>query len=241
MVKKLLLSAVLTTFLSAEQGNIKDKLTAKFPNLGKVEIQKTQVGELYEVKTQEGIIYTDGEVWVVGNIIDFDGNNLTKQKEDKLGAVAGIDPSLVEKLDLSKAFKIGNGKHQVILITDPECPWCRQAEDILKGGDITQYVFFAPMEKVQTQQGEKDFHKKARPLALNILCSDAKDQVRVYRETFEGKFDSLKNLKSCDAGIAALNTTKNLAEELVPYTRPIVIVDGRVILGADPIIRELIK
>lgn len=241
MKKSLILSIALATLLSADTAAIKEKLTSKFPNLGKVTIQKTQVGELYEVKTEEGVIYTDGNVWVVGNIIDFDGNNLTVQKEDRLGTAAGVNPDLLEKLDLSKALKIGNGKHQVILITDPECPWCRQAEDMLKGGDVTQYVFLAPLEKIQTAQGERDFHLKARPLSLNILCSDTKDQERVYRETFEGKFDTLKDLKSCDAGVAALNTTKSLAEELVPYTRPIVIVDGKIILGADPIIRELIK
>lgn len=236
-----MLSIALTTLLSADSAMIKEKLMTKFPNLGKVTVQQAHVGELYEVRTQGGIIYTDGEVWVMGNVFDFDGNNLTMQKADKLGMAAGVDPALLEKLDLSKALKIGNGKHQVVLITDPECPWCRQAEEMLKGGDITQYVFLAPLEKVQTREGEKDFHTKARSLALNILCSDIKDQERVYKETFEGKFDALKNLKSCDVGIAKLNTVEKYIEELVPSTRPILIVDGKIILGADPVIRELIK
>lgn len=252
MKKSLILPIALATILSADSAMIKDKLMTKFPNLGEVTIQKTQVGELYEVKTREGIVYTDGVVWVVGNIIDFNGSNLTKKREDQLGLsqvqsghdmslAPGIDPSLPEKLDLSKALKMGSGKHQVILITDPECPYCHKVEKMLEGGDITRYIFLAPMEKIQTEQGERDFHKMARPLSLNILCREGKDQERVFKETFEGKFSAVKDLRSCATGTTALNTMKSHIEALVPYTRPIVIIDGKAILGANPIIKELIK
>jgi thiol:disulfide interchange protein DsbC len=82
------------------------------------------------------------------------------------------------RLPLDLGLKIGNGPHQVIEVTDPDCPYCRKGSHFFNSrNDVTRYVFFMPL----------NIHPKARLKAQYILS--AEDPRTAYKEVFSGKYD----------------------------------------------------
>jgi thiol:disulfide interchange protein DsbC len=142
----------------------------------------------------------------------------------------------IKELDLSKAIKIGSGKVEVIEVTDPECPFCRRAEDMLSSvsGDITRYVFFMPLP----------FHKKAEPLACFILSS--KDKEAIYRDVMVGKYDNSSNLKCDDKVKSLLSEHKEISMKMGIQGTPTFFVKTKSgeyirVNGADPNLVNIIK
>ncbi len=152
-------------------------------------VSKTDMDGIYEVVSNGQVFYfhLKTKTVILGNMIR-DGRSLTMQRQAELQAL------LLKGIPLDKAVKVGNGPNEVIAFSDPDCPFCRKAEDWLKTRtDITMYVFLFPLPM------HPDAPKKSR----NILC--AKDQGAVYRETMEGKWDKNFELpKGCEEKAAPL-------------------------------------
>jgi len=111
---------------------------------------------------------------LLGDLWTADGHNLTRENATaRLSAKTAMFP-------LELAVVIGEGKNQVIEVTDPDCPFCRQSSDYFAGrDDITRYIFLSPLSQI---------HPHAVAKARYILAS--KDQELAYEEVFSGKYDS---------------------------------------------------
>ncbi|WP_322059219.1 DsbC family protein [Paraburkholderia sp. J63] len=108
-------------------------------------ITKAPMAGLYEVNLGTQIIYSDanGDYVLTGDLVDTKAHrNLT---EARLAELNKVD---FAKLPLENAVKVvkGNGKRQMAVFSDPNCPYCHQLESTLKSIDnVTVYTFLYPV------------------------------------------------------------------------------------------------
>ncbi len=148
-----------------------------YPRIKPQQVSPTPVDGVYEVVVKTGeIVYfvpASGHMFL-GQLWTADARNLTSESGSKRLS------SKLHMFPLELAIKIGDGPNKVIEVTDPDCPFCRQASDYFAGrDDVTRYVFLNPIDQL---------HPHAVAKARYILAS--KDQELAYEEVFSGKYDS---------------------------------------------------
>ena len=162
------------------------------------------------------IVYTDasGKHLFNGHLFDVDAHeDLT---ERRLEALTRID---VKQLPLADAFDVvhGDGKRQLYLFEDPDCPYCKKFEEQLpKINDVTLHIFLYPLTTI---------HPHAYEHAQSVWCS--KDRQKTWTD---------KMLKGIDPPAAKcvnpLDRNLALGEKLhIDGTPTIVFADGRVRAG----------
>ncbi len=143
-----LIFAALVLGATAAQANevlIKKTLESRVQGIKVESVVKTPYFGLWEVRVGDELLYTDDKVTYVfsGNVLDGRNmKNLTEERLQKLTAVRFDD------LPLAQAVKVvrGNGKRQIAVFSDPNCPYCKRFEqDLAKLDDITVYTFLYPI------------------------------------------------------------------------------------------------
>ena len=223
-----------TTCLSANAyaetdpcAGVADKFTAEASKVGKKEfkvdaVRQSQVKGLCEIQVGTNIIYyAPAERLIVsGNIIDFQGRNYTKEKVEALtNETLG---KALSRLPLDKAITVGKGRIQVIEITDPDCPYCRNASVWLdERSDVTRKVFFAPLA-----------HPQAIEKVKVILA--AKNQESEYHAYMRGEHDkdTVPAVIDEKAKVLAAEHLKLATDAKVNGT-PTFFINGKVVIGAD--------
>ena len=149
--------------VSAQYAALAAKLQKQFPEYPIDSIRPSGVEGIVEVIVGGNrIIYSDtsGEHFFNGHLFDVaEHRDLT---DERLEEVTRID---VNQLPLADAFDVvhGNGKREVYLFEDPDCPYCRKLEEQLpKVNDVTFHVFLFPLTSL---------HPHAYEHALGIWCS----------------------------------------------------------------------
>jgi len=174
MMKTLLKSSILgiLTYCSFSFAGILEQLGAKV-------VEENDLGNIYQVvvqfpdgKKEVGYITKDNKYLIIGNVIDTQtGENITANKYKELDKVD------VSKVPLDEAIKLkfGKGDKKLIMVADPDCPFCRKAYEYLKNKDVEVYLFLFPL----------DIHPKAKEKSVKILCS--KDPAKAYDEVENNK------------------------------------------------------
>lgn len=201
-----------------------------FPKLPASGVKKTDIDGFYEVVADGNVLYVNvktGHVFV-GDLFTREGKNLTAEARTRLTADRY---KLITDADKEKAVKVGNGKHVVIEITDPDCPFCRKMHEYWGNRpDVTRYVFFLPLAM------HKDAEKKVR----YILSADNKELAlwEVYSGELDNKREKL-NKPYDDKGL--LNEHKAVVAKLGIQSTPAFWVDGTFVNGANiPLIEKVI-
>lgn len=225
-----MLSLMATSVLLADNSaQIEKKLSSELKNTKITSVNvSSDLPDLYEIHAGKNIFYTDknADNIMIGHIFNLKGVDLTQTKIDKI-----MLKDIKEHLDLSKALVIGEPKktkHEIIMFTDPECPFCRKGEEMIKDANATKYIFFTPLP----------FHKLAKPLAEDILCSS--NPSLEYTQVMNGELDRAK-LKTCDAGAKRLNEMMEIGKQFGVTGTPLFFIDGKRVEGANPIIQTLVK
>lgn len=126
------------------------------------------------------------------------------------------------KLDLKKAVKVGTGKIMVIEFTDPDCAYCRKAEEYFaKRKDITRHVFFVPLA----------MHPMAKSKVQYILS--AKDKAAAFREAGSDSFDKKKLAMITQEGIKLQKEHQEIARANKMNATPTFVIYGRIVEGFD--------
>jgi thiol:disulfide interchange protein DsbC len=148
------------------------KLAKILPDYPVAHISPSGVDGIVEVLTEDNrIIYTDtsGKHLFNGHLFDLDTQqDLT---ERRIEAITRID---VKQLPLADAFDIvhGDGKRQLYLFEDPDCPYCRKFEEELpKIDNVTLHIFLFPLTTI---------HPHAYAHALGVWC--AKDRQKAWAD-----------------------------------------------------------
>ncbi len=117
-----------------------------------------------KMKGRKRILYTDatGDFFVFGQIINAkNGKNLTREASQELNR---FGPDELAKLDKLTAFSLGKADKTLYFVTDPQCPYCKRAEKILKkfidSGQLTVKFLLFPLS----------FHKGAKKQCISIIC-----------------------------------------------------------------------
>jgi thiol:disulfide interchange protein DsbC len=210
-----------------------ESLSKDFPQIKFDSMRLSNIKGLYEVTAGNEILYYSPEARsiIVGEVYTKDGRNLTREKQQE-----NITKKIGEKMkdiSLQKAVIIGKGKHIIVEITDPDCPYCRRASDFFsKRTDVTRYVFFYPLPS----------HPKAKDKALYVLCS--KDKAKAYEDAMTGKLDNIE-FKICEEAqpLELLKAHKDVADLLEIRGTPFFFIDGKTaVFGADiPQLEKLLQ
>ena len=148
-MKKAILTACLglmTTFSYANIEQVKQHMATQYPDLEVQNIQPTEMAGLYSANIEDQIVFltADGQYLIAGNAIRLkDQHSLTKELSLKHNRIEWKD------LPLKDAIKTvhGNGKRQLAIFSDPNCPYCKQLEaELKKLNDVTIYTFVLPLK-----------------------------------------------------------------------------------------------
>jgi len=188
-------------------------------------VSQAQIAGLCEVivklsENEKALFYTDsqGKYVVTGNIIELSTKkNLTSEK------LALLNKRVLPKEQLSElekvvAFTLGNSPNYVYFITDPDCPFCKQAEGILdslvKEGKLMVKVILFPLEPI---------HPQAKAKSISILCD---------KKGFEGLKAGYLSQNQCEAGKKKVEDSIGLMQKIgVRGTPTFVFPDGEMKSG----------
>lgn len=165
MLKKIGIFSLLgcvSAFSFANVETLKSNLSKQYPNIQVTNIQPTEMSGLYSANLDNQIIYLDenAEHMFIGSMVRLkDQKNLTKDLVLKQNS---IDWKQLPLKDAIKTVK-GNGKRQLAIFSDPNCPYCKKLESELdKLNDVTIYTFIYPL-KTQSIAVSKQVWCEANP------------------------------------------------------------------------------
>ena len=149
MLKKILaltLAMGLSSLSIASVETVKAKLAQQYPNVKINDLKTTEMSGLYSGTLDNQIVYVneDAQHIFVGSMIRLkDQHNLTKDLT--------LQQNMVDfkKLPLNDAVKTvrGNGKRQLAIFSDPNCPYCKTLEgNLAQLNDVTIYTFIYPIK-----------------------------------------------------------------------------------------------
>ncbi len=174
MLKKtwaLLLTGALSQWAMADAASVQAQLQKNYPDLNIQHIQPTEMRGIYSGSVGEQIIYTgeDAEYIIAGSMIRL------KDKKNLSNALM-LQQNQVDwkKLPLKDAIKSvkGNGKRQLAIFSDPNCPYCKQLEvELGKLNDVTLYTFVVPLKPQSVAPSKQLFCEKDRAYAWSNLIS----------------------------------------------------------------------
>ena len=130
------------------EDQLREKIKKNYPDLIIKSIYKTEFNDLYEVFTQDQIIYTDVNfsfLIVEGRVVDPKSKiDLTGKRLEELTRVN------FSALPFEKAIKSvkGTGERKIAIFSDVDCPFCKklEKETLSKLDDVTIYTFLFPLE-----------------------------------------------------------------------------------------------
>lgn len=207
---------------------------SKFKDFGQIDVTNSPILGLKQiaVKSTGEIFYANnaGDVVIVGVMLDTNGKNLTKEAVDKINQIKFKEVS--KSIDKSLAIKIGNGKHELIAFTDPDCGYCRAAESMFKENadklDVTKYIFFTPLDSI---------HPEAAAKTVHILCST--NPAEELEKVMRNEITEFPN--QCEEGKAKLAKHREIGAILGVNGTPTFYIDGVRYVGANPEIIEKIS
>ena len=185
----LFLSIFLLTFSQANLIELKKSEYAQFEELellkrNSITVEKAfNVGELYILKisaqgAKDEIFVTKDKKYVISGTV-INSSNGTQLKS----------PVDLTPLKNKEAFIYGNGDKELILFTDPQCPYCKKFESYFEQikDKVKIKVFFYPL----------DFHKEARDISKYILSQKTtKEKIDAFFEFEIGDdLTKIKNMK----------------------------------------------
>ncbi|MBI3144298.1 MAG: DsbC family protein [Pseudogulbenkiania sp.] len=183
---------LLSSLANADEKTVKPLFEERFPGAKVESVVKEPLSGLYEIYAAGQIFYADEQVSYViqGSLVNAKTRqNLTSERLKKFTEIP------FDKLPFDQAIKIvkGNGKRQLAVFEDPDCPFCKQLEkELQKVNDVTVYVFLYPLEQL---------HPGATAKSQKIWC--APDRAKAWLSAVhdgivpDGKAD-------CDNPIAKL-------------------------------------
>jgi len=174
MIKKTLACALMSfisTLTLANVDTVKTNLSKQHPKLNIENIQATEMKGIYSGSMDGQVVYLgeDAQHILVGSMFRLsDQKNLTKDLILKQNSIDW------KKLPLQDAIKTvrGNGKRQIAIFSDPNCPYCKQLEtELSKLKDVTIYTFIYPIKTQSVAVSKQVFCEKDPALAWSNLIA----------------------------------------------------------------------
>lgn len=220
---KLLISILVLNFFSgvvwADEEALKKAIQPHFAGHKIESLKKTPYFGLYEVVVGDEVFYTDdkADYFFFGHVVD--AKTRTSMTNERLQEIKAARRVPLDSLPLEFAIKTvkGNGKRQLAIFTDPNCPYCKQLEkELVNITNITIYTLLYPV-----LNGSMEVSKK-------IWCSD--NQIKAWDDfMLRGVAPSGKD---CETPLEAL--VKSGRENKVSGTPTLIFADGSIVGGMIP-------
>ena len=203
---------------------IQGSLKKLFPNVELGAIQPGEIKGICQVQVKMGgqirLLYVDGpgDFFLAGNLIEAkSGRNLTMEATQLLNRLGAED---LRQLEALTAFTLGKGDKVLYFVTDPQCPYCKQAEAILKKmtdkGELTVRFIFFPLPS----------HKGAKEQCISIICD---------KKGLEGLEKGYKSENQCAEGVKKVDESLAfLQKKGIASTPTFIFSDGIVSPGLMP-------
>ena len=157
----------------ADEQTIRQVFKTKLAGAQVISIEKLRYADLYEVAVQgdEGyrVFYTDalGQIMLVGTLVETrTDRNLTEERLRKLSA---IDWNQLP-FQWAVTARRGDGRRQIAIFSDPNCPYCQKFEkDLATLDNVTVHIFMWPVIKPESVRQTK-----------SVWCS--KDRAKVWND-----------------------------------------------------------
>lgn len=189
-----------------------------YPGTAFSAVRASAVAGLYEVVMGQNVAYTDasGRYFVFGHLYDMQAQvDLTAQGQP---AAPGGSRAAFPSQFLGNAIKVvrGDGRRQLVVFSDPNCPYCRQLEQELGRLDnVTVYTFLYPV-----------LGEASKALAIATWC--AADRARAWSDWMLAQ--RRPALQAC---VTPIRDNLLLAARLgVSGTPTLMAADGRMLPGA---------
>jgi thiol:disulfide interchange protein DsbC len=184
--------------------------------------RKTEIDGVYEIMLVGGQIlyfYPATKLVLAGYLLNDDGINLTDQRADELKA------DIYSSIDTAPAVVIGDGPIEVIVFTDPDCPYCRKADRFFAepevAANVTLKVMFMPLS----------MHPNATNHVKYIY--GAKDPREAMTEITDGKYDHIDIPDVDDVYDAQIAEVRKIARDSSVSSTPQFWIAGQYVKGAD--------
>lgn len=156
--KLILLSALVlpvAAFAGEKEDAVMKILNKKYPATQVSAVNPSPISGIYEVVLGKNIAYTDDAATYVlfGHVFD-----MQSQKDLTADRLAQLNKIEWRSLPLANALKTvkGNGKRQLAVFSDPDCPYCKTLEISLdKLENVTIYTFLFPLASLHPQSEAK--------------------------------------------------------------------------------------
>lgn len=212
-----LMTASLATGVMADASSVQKQLAQKHPNLKIDTIQSTEMPGVYSGFIEDQVVYIseNADYIIAGSMIRLkDQKNLTKQ------LMLRQQKTDWKKLPLQDAIKTvrGNGKRQIAVFSDPNCPYCKKLEaELAKLNDVTIYTFVTALKPQSLAVSKQIFCEPSPELAWHHLINQGIQP---------------KSAKSCENPI---ERNLKLARSLkLAGTPGLVFANGSILTGAYP-------
>ncbi len=214
------------------QKEVKEKIKQLVPRDFKVENIKelSQIKGLCQVVIKMGIkpvvFYTDkkADYILVGNLLDLKAQrNLTAEETQKY---AKLDKGTLKKLEEHVNIVYNKkAKKYIYFVSDPDCPFCKKAEPILKEwadkNNVALKVILFPLP----------IHPQAKDKAVALICD---------KKGLEHVHNNYKSKNLCEKGKKAVEKNIKFMNELgVSGTPTLIGMNGNVIQGLPRSERDL--
>lgn len=172
MIKKTWLFALVSVISSlswADVNTVKTNLNQLHPKLKIENIQITEMKGIYSGWMDNQVVYMgeDAQHILIGSMFRLsDQKNITKDLVLKQNSIDW------KKLPLQDAVKTvrGNGKRQIAVFSDPNCPYCKQLEtELNKLNNVTIYTFIYPIKTQSVAISKQIFCESDPALAWSNL------------------------------------------------------------------------
>lgn len=186
-------------------------------------VERAEVDGFYKAFLDNGnVLYVNPfkRVIFIGEIYTAGGMSLTAndrqewQNELQNQLFKNIESNELVKNAKKVDYGKGSKRYEVIIFTDPECPYCAKLEEFLGQKDVSVYVNYLPL----------DFHKNAKRWSEQILSSkDIKEAIKQIRLTQKDL-----NVKISKEAQKTLKATMALGEKLkINGTPKVFIIDKK--------------
>lgn len=172
---KLGAGALVAAMTHADESAIREVLKRKAPDAQIVSIRKLPYAGLYEVALRRDgesrVYYTDAQASIIivgGNLIETrTDRSLTEDRLRGLSAIAWKDLPF----RWAVTSRRGDGRREIAIFSDPNCPYCRKFERELATLDnITVHIFmYAVVKPESVRQTKAVWCSKDRAKAWNDL------------------------------------------------------------------------
>jgi thiol:disulfide interchange protein DsbC len=152
-----------------------------------------------KVGAQIHLLYADsrGDFLFNGNLFEIkSARNLTQETVQYLNR---FTPEEMRQLEPLTAFTMGHGKKTVYLVTDPQCPYCKDAEVLLK-----KIMAKENLLSVRFLLFPLASHKGAKEQCISILCD---------KRGLEGYDSGYQSDNQCTEGINKIESTLALLQK----------------------------